>query len=870
MGLIMENRQGNLWVHAGGANPHEPGTYQRIHVGSLLPLPRVEATTAPAGAGSATFTPAAADPGPDDLQDSMLADSTSRRYVMRLVSVPWPDRAPDAMQLEGPVLIVGHNDVAESLRQRLLARGATVHTLQTLQDIDTTVAAVDQFWSQGAIPHLFLLSARDPDQPNREQVAAWHGVYEQRVLLPYFLCQRWLQRASEAKLLDKCTVVAVTDLGGDFGFQSEVVAPESGALTGLMKALFLEYSQVGGHRQFLSKAIDAPRSESPVALAGCIERELAAHTVDFEVAFIAGQRYLQLAVAQAAAPRPRAGIRPGANWVITGGARGITVECALELGRRFGLRLHLIGSSPAPQVDPAWRELSEAQLNDLRAETIIQARKSKEKPNEAWERVAKAIEIDRSLQRFGAEGIAATYHSCDVSDGEALAEVLREIRRVDGPIEGILHGAGIERSCRFEKKTRETVRATFGAKVQGAYHLMQLTRDDPVRHFLAFGSVSGRLGSNGQTDYCAASDLLCKLISWYRLRHPSCHAVGFHWHPWDEVGMASRSETRAALEMTNGPQPMPLRLGILHLLRELYTGSTETEVLITDQEYHQRYYGAANPEAVSIREPIRAADPAPQPPAQRIASRFRMQVVEESLPPSAGRSPAFDGDAVVLGENAAALALRERLTAQGVTVHGLPTEDDTDRVLATLDEISSSRPVRHLFLMTGRDPDASELCDQEAVHRRVHRGVWLPFLVTQRWMQHVLKQESGTPATLVAATSLGGDFGFANSVSAPEGGALTGLLKSIFVEDARFGHQRFRVKVIDSPAEEDPAQLVRAICDELVARATGGRSGLVGRASACGPLRRGTDRVPAAPRLASRRVLGRYRRGPRNHRSHRL
>src|SRR5262249_6209200 len=161
-------------------------------------------------------------------------------------------------------------------------------------------------------------------------------------------------------------------------------------------------------------------------------------------------------------------------------------------------------------------------------------------------------------------------HACDVADRAAMARVLDDVRRSDGPIDGILHGAGIEQACRYEKKTVAGVTATVGAKAQGAYNLMMLTRQDPVGHFLGFGSISGRMGSNGQTDYAASSDMLCKLISWYRRNRPEVHAVGFHFHPWDAVGMAARSETEAILKASN-IRLMPKDTGLKHLLRELYT-----------------------------------------------------------------------------------------------------------------------------------------------------------------------------------------------------------------------------------------------------------------------------------------------------------
>src|SRR6185295_19959354 len=188
----------------------------------------------------------------------------------------------------------------------------------------------------------------------------------------------------------------------------------------------------------------------------------------------------------------------------------------------FGLKLHLIGTTPIDHLDPSWRTLDETRLGELRSRIMIEARGTGQTPSEAWARISKAIDIDRNLQTFADAGIPPTYHACDAGDREALARVLAQVRAKDGPIDGILHGAAIEQSCRYEKKNRQGVMATFGSKVLGAYNLMDLTRQDPITHFVGFGSISGRMGDNGQTDYAAASDMLCKLTGWYRRQKPGC------------------------------------------------------------------------------------------------------------------------------------------------------------------------------------------------------------------------------------------------------------------------------------------------------------------------------------------------------------
>jgi len=807
--MVLDISAGELAICPGyPANDASNGFYG-LRLEALLPTgpwnaPRQTAppTTAPA--------PATASPR-YDLDDGEPAAEFTQRFVLKMVESPLNPAVPTMPEWHGAALVLGNNPVADALCRRLREQGVMVHQLAVGDDLDAALRTLDALWAEAPILHLFLLSARDGGQPPLADPTAWPKRRYRNVIFPYFFCQRWLHLASEAKVVNRATLVAGLALGGDFGFASPVTMPECGALTGLIKSLCIEFTVMRRYKDFIVKTIDAPDDEPAERLVENLLRELASATMDYEVAFVGGRRYLQNAAPEPAPVQEYTDIRPGGVWVATGGARGITAVCALELGRRFGLHLHLIGTSPMPEIDPSWRNLTEEGLKALKTSVILQARQTQQSPTEAWERVEKALEIDRSLRTFAAEGVQVTYHPCNVADREALAQVLDQIRQTDGPIEGILHGAGVDHACRYEKKRRDQVEAVFGAKVDGAYHLMTLTRHDPVRHFVTFGSVSGRLGGNGQTDYGAASDMLCKLIGWYRAQRPECHAVGFHYHPWDEVGMATKPETRAVLEMVDAPAYMPKREGIRHLLRELYAGTPQSEVLITDWDYYQRFYGVAFLE-------LQPLDPgeASAAPEGRVAQRHVMRMVDAPLAESSPKMPAIDGPVLILGQNRVSQTLCQQLVDHGVAVQMLPVSEDAADVIAALERIWETQPATHLFLLTGRDEEATQLYDRSAWEER-RWAITVPYLVTQRWFQLLLKLPDQRPGTVVAVTSLGGDFGFQAKVDAPEGGMLAGLLKSLYIEDTRRTPSRLRVKVIDAPAEEAPHRLAEAVCRELAA-----------------------------------------------------
>ena len=207
------------------------------------------------------------------------------------------------------------------------------------------------------------------------------------MMLPFFVCQKWIELSTAGNWLDQASLVAVVANGGDFGFERGSLGPQGGAVAGLLKAIFIEYTVMQG-KNLRVKTLDAPCHTPADIVVGHVFRELASGNLDYEVSNRNdGQRYVPMAVSQQA-PITRATIRPGASWVVTGGARGITAACALELGKRYGLKLSLLGTSPRPVIDPSWRNLTAEGLQQLKASTMIAARKSGESAPKAWEKAA--------------------------------------------------------------------------------------------------------------------------------------------------------------------------------------------------------------------------------------------------------------------------------------------------------------------------------------------------------------------------------------------------------------------------------------------------------------------------------------------------
>src|ERR1019366_230887 len=113
-------------------------------------------------------------------------------------------------------------------------------------------------------------------------------------------------------------------------------------------------------------------------------------------------------------------------------------------------------------------------------------------------------------------GGTAYYFSVNLSDADAVDQVISEVRERSGRIAVLLHAAGMERSHLLRDKDPREFDLVFDVKTDGLFHLLHAIGDMPLGAMAGFSSLAGRFGNGGQTDYSAANDLLCKIPSNFR------------------------------------------------------------------------------------------------------------------------------------------------------------------------------------------------------------------------------------------------------------------------------------------------------------------------------------------------------------------
>src|SRR5262249_37165206 len=170
-----------------------------------------------------------------------------------------------------------------------------------------------------------------------------------------------------------------------------------------------------------------------------------------------------------------------------------------------------------------------------------------------------AAELVAALQALGAETVQVV--SCDVSDRGSVRSLLSSIpaaRRLTG----VFHLAGVLDDGIVPALTGERLERVLRPKLDGAYHLHELTAEHELAAFVLFSSVAG-LGGAGQANYAAASVFLDALAA--ERRHRGLAGLSLMWGFWEPrgAGMTAHLGRAELMRMRRqGVLPLSLELGL--------------------------------------------------------------------------------------------------------------------------------------------------------------------------------------------------------------------------------------------------------------------------------------------------------------------
>jgi NADPH:quinone reductase-like Zn-dependent oxidoreductase/NADP-dependent 3-hydroxy acid dehydrogenase YdfG/acyl carrier protein len=122
--------------------------------------------------------------------------------------------------------------------------------------------------------------------------------------------------------------------------------------------------------------------------------------------------------------------------------------------------------------------------------------------------------LQDELTGLGAEVIVA---ACDVAEREQVAQLLARVP-AEHPLSAVVHTAGALDDGVVEALTPQRIDPVLAPKVDGAWHLHELTEHMDLSAFVLFSSVAATFGGAGQGNYAAGNAFMDALASYRQAR----------------------------------------------------------------------------------------------------------------------------------------------------------------------------------------------------------------------------------------------------------------------------------------------------------------------------------------------------------------
>ena len=275
---------------------------------------------------------------------------------------------------------------------------------------------------------------------------------------------------------------------------------------------------------------------------------------------------------------PRLQLRPEATYLVSGGLGGFGLATAQWLAERGARHLALLG------------------------------RRGLDTPG-----------LAEALPALREAGVQVRVLACDVSQREALATALRDIQATMPPLRGVVHAAMVLDDALLSGLDEQRLRRVLQPKLDGAWNLHELTREQALDLFVLYSSATTLLGNPGQANYVAANAALEALARLRRAQGlPACAPA---WGPIADVGvLTTNTVARDSLATRLGAPALPAREALAMLERLLLQGLPGAAVLDFSWSALQRLLPAASAQRfAALRE---QADPDDQAGEQDLRRRI--------------------------------------------------------------------------------------------------------------------------------------------------------------------------------------------------------------------------------------------------------
>ncbi|MBE6665741.1 MAG: SDR family NAD(P)-dependent oxidoreductase [Ruminococcaceae bacterium] len=513
------------------------------------------------------------------LENLDLSDSrTVRRFEIHPYENVGGVRVESMIPSFGILILVGKKDSrTNALRDFFTGKGMAVKQIEKNLTEEEAAALIASTAEEGAITGL-LIPANTYGTEDADQYIYEHTMTVANLIKHYTIYIRALKPSFRSMIL------FATFLDGKLGFTGENDHYAYGTFNGIAKTLSIEFGEYAN-----VKLIDFEPTVSTEKMLEITEDELTLRDLWPEIGRTSdGKRWSVNGVfVRSIAKENRAPYNENDVIVVTGGSRGVTSHCVLSLMEKAPCKLIILGR--AAIKDENMDDEESAKIPDLKEMKTLIARRFKAAGYKGSfsdiEKKAKAILAQREMlntfRTLEATGCKVHYYSCDVNDFESLSQTVKKIESEVGPVRGIIHGAGLLADCKIWNKDMQRFRAVLDTKYKGLNNILSCVDKKQLKLVVAFSSVAGYFGNDGQMDYAAGNEFLDKFAHRFRKKYPNCKTLAINWGAWDG-GMMDYIYRKTLTE--KGYVLIPLEVGANYFANEILNGLPYGQILISNND----------------------------------------------------------------------------------------------------------------------------------------------------------------------------------------------------------------------------------------------------------------------------------------------
>ena len=340
----------------------------------------------------------------------------------------------------------------------------------------------------GRAIHLFI-SGHDNNSDGSEEKL-------NKSLYPVLLLVQTLSDATSQHQL-----IAVTDTAVKTDGNEESINPYGASIHGFFAGVRVEFPGMD------IRCIDIASSDNTYAESLC--KEIGIKSDRLVIALRGGKRLGRVATREVV--KEPLHIKPSGVYVLVGGGSGI----GLEILKYFSL-----------------------------AQTTIVVIGRRKLPHKTFWPLMTKVSHPEQLETIGAfmeaekNGASVHYFSADIANYDRVQEVVCKIKKQFGPVNGVVHAAGVGGQLRINRHTIDSFKETLLPKVHGTQNLYEQLDIKKLDFFILFSSLNAFMAAERESNYSAANAFLDSFAA--KLNQEGVHAMTVRWSFWSETGMGFR------------------------------------------------------------------------------------------------------------------------------------------------------------------------------------------------------------------------------------------------------------------------------------------------------------------------------------------